>query len=474
MTGPVSAIVLAAGAGRRFGGGKLLATIDGRPILQHVLDALAAAGIDDPVVVLGADAGALEVALDWRGARRVRNPDPDRGLASSLQLGWRVVTDAGSPPAVVLVALGDQPRLGPGVIHALLEQPADATRPVVVARHADGARNPVRLEPEAGPLVAAAAGDRGLGPLIDDHPEQVRFVEVEGLNPDVDSPADLVEILAAEWAGRVRGNAAQVDRFRETPDGSDFYATVSRTFVADPARDDDPVLEALLRLARPGETWLDIGAGAGRYALPLARRVGEVVAIDPSTSMLDALREGQARSAIGNIRAVEGRWPPDEALRAALGPDPIADVALIAHVGYDVEAIVPFLEAMEAAARRLCVAVLMDQSPASVAAGFWPPVHREARVPLPALPQLVEVLAAGGRAPRVRHVEAERRRWTDLDELLRFLRRQLWTAPGSAADGRLLASVADLADVAPDGSVSVRGTPVLEVGVVSWEPHESR
>ena len=45
----------AAGAGRRFGGGKLLATLEGRPILQHVLDALAAAGIDDPVVVVAPD-----------------------------------------------------------------------------------------------------------------------------------------------------------------------------------------------------------------------------------------------------------------------------------------------------------------------------------------------------------------------------------------------------------------------------------
>jgi molybdenum cofactor cytidylyltransferase len=470
----ITAVVLAAGAGRRFGGGKLLARFDGKPILQHVLDALAEAGIDDPVVVLGTDAETLEAALDWRAARRVRNPDPDRGLAGSLRIGWQAATASDQPPSAVLVVLGDQPRLDPGVVRTLVAQPADRARPIVVARHADGSPNPVRLEPEAAPLVAMAAGDRGLGPLIDLHPELVRFVDVDGANPDVDAPADLVAILADDWARRVHDNAAQVDRFRETPDGHDFYATVTRTFVADPERDDDEVLEALLDLARPDDTWLDIGAGAGRYALPLARQIRAVIAVDPSTSMLASLRSGMAAHGIANIEDLEGRWPPDPALRAALGPDPVADVALIAHVGYDIEVIAPFLDTMEAAAGRSCVAVLMDQSPASVAAPFWSIVHGEARVPLPALPQLLELLAARGRAPDVTRVSGERRRWTDVDELVTFLRRQLWTAPGSPADGRLLAAVGELATIAPDGSVSITATPALDIGVVQWGTHESR
>jgi CTP:molybdopterin cytidylyltransferase MocA len=476
VAGGVTAIVLAAGAGRRFGGGKLLARLDGRPILQHVLDALAAAGIDDPVVVLGNDADALESVIDWRAARRIRNPDPDRGLAGSLRIGWEAaMAMAAEPaPAATLVVLGDQPRLDPDVVRALAAVPADPRRPVVVARHADGSRNPVRLEPEAAPLVEAATGDRGLGPAIDGHPELTRVIDAGGANPDVDTPADLVELLAADWARRVRDNAAQVDRFREAPDGRDFYANVSRTFVADPARDGDLVLEALLGLARPDDTWLDIGAGAGRYALPLGRRVRRVLAVDPSASMLEALREGMAAHGIANIGTAEGRWPPDDALRAALGPDPLADVALIAHVSYDIAEILPFVGAMEAAARRTCVAVLMERNPASVAAPFWPRVHGEERVPLPALTQFVELLEARGAAPDVTRITGERRQWTDREELLRLLRRQLWTAPGSAADARLLAAVEDLTDVDPDGSVSISGTPPLDIGVVIWSPLDSR
>lgn len=464
-----TAIVLAAGGGSRFGGRKLLASLDGRPVLQHVLDALAGAGIDDPVVVLGDDAAELGAAIEWRRAERVTNPDPSRGLSSSLLIGWAAAR-ARDPARPVLVVLGDQPLLRSEVVERLLAEPADPTRPIVVARHADGSPNPVRLEPEAADLVAAASGDRGLGPLIDAADERVRSIPVEGDNPDIDLPGDLADLATRRWADRVRANAAQVDRFREVPDGQDFYGPVSRTFVADPGRDGDAVLDGLLELADRDDVWLDVGSGAGRYALPLARRVRSVIAVDPSPSMLDALREGMAEHGIGNVRTFEGRWPPDPALRRRLGRDPVADVALIAHVGYDVEAIGPFLDAFERAARRLCVAILMEGSPAAVAAPFWPIVHGEERVPLPALGSLLELLHARGASPTTKLVPGERRRWAGRDELLVLLRRQLWTAPGTAADARLLAAVDRLAAADDDGSIWIPAAGPLDIGIVSWAP----
>ena len=473
MTGRAIAIVLAAGAGTRFGGGKLLASLEGRPLLRHVLDALAVGGIVDPVVVTSPD-GELERGLEWGRSRRIVNPDPGRGLSSSLQVGWAAAMAAEPHPDCVIVVLGDQPLLDPAVIRALLDAPPDASRPIVVARHADGARNPVRLEPSAAPLVAAAVGDRGLGPLLDAHPELIRFLDVPALNPDIDVPGDLVAALETRWADRVKANADQVERFREAPDGRDFYATVSRTFIADPARDDDLVLDALLAIARPGDTWLDVGAGAGRYALPIARHVREVIAVDPSSSMLAALDAGATAHGIGNIQAIAGRWPADSALRSAIGPDPVADVVLISHVGYDIAAIEPFLEALERSARRTCVAVLMDQSPASVAAPFWPLVHGEDRVPLPALPQLVELLDARRVGHDVIRVTGERRRWADREEIEAFLRRQLWTRPGSPADGRLLMAIERLAAEAPDGGLTLPAGPQLDIGIVTWAPPESR
>jgi CTP:molybdopterin cytidylyltransferase MocA/SAM-dependent methyltransferase len=470
VTSTTTAIVLAAGAGRRFGGGKLLASLEGRPILQHVLDALAAAGVEDPVVVVGPDNAVLDAAISWRSARRVVNDAPARGLSSSLQVGWAAATATNAPPASVLVLLGDQPRVDPSVIRTLIEQPLDSSRPIVVARHADGARNPVRIELSATALVASTTGDRGLGPLLDANPDLVRVLDGGAANPDIDERRDLVALLEAAWAARVRADAEQVERIREAPDGRDFYAAVSRTFVADPARADDPVLQSLLALTRPEDTWLDVGAGAGRYALPIARHVREVVAVDPSASMLDALRTGMKAHGIPNIDIHEGRWPADAPLRKALGPDPIADVAMIAHVSYDIAEIGPFLDALERAARRVVVAVLMSSSPASVAAPFWRIVHGEPRVTLPALPEFVELLRARGSDPVVKMVTGERRRWADRDELVAFLRRHLWIVPGGAADGRLLAAVDALVVTAADGSVGMRRTRSLDIGIVSWGP----
>ncbi len=96
--------------------------------------------------------------------------------------------------------------------------------------------------------------------------------------------ATLAADLEARWAARVRANREQAERVRETQSG-DFYAPVSGLFVADPRRTGEPVLEVLQAMARPDSTWLDIGAGAGRYTLPLALRVREVIAVEPSPGM---------------------------------------------------------------------------------------------------------------------------------------------------------------------------------------------
>lgn len=194
----VAAVVLAAGAGSRFGGGKLLAPLDGRPVLQHVLDALAAAGILETTVVLGDDAAAIGDAIPWRGERRVVNPRPADGLASSLRIGVaaagrRATASADPGPDALLVCLGDQPLLRPAVVEALVAAlAADSARPVVVPAYADDrGRNPVLLGRAVWPLAEAATGDRGLGPLLAAHPELVTAVPLPGDNPDVDTPADL-------------------------------------------------------------------------------------------------------------------------------------------------------------------------------------------------------------------------------------------------------------------------------------------
>jgi SAM-dependent methyltransferase len=272
--------------------------------------------------------------------------------------------------------------------------------------------------------------------------------------------------LESAWAERVRANRAQVNEVREVPD-RDFYAPVSALFVADPRRTGEEALDALLSLAEPDETWLDIGAGAGRYALPLALHVGSVIAVEPSASMRNALRTGRAEHGLDNVTIVGAAWP---AALSELGEVPVADVALIAHVGYDIEAIGPFLDAMDAAASRLCVAVLTDRSPASAADPFWPIVHDVERIPLPALPELAELLRARGRAVRIERVERAPRTFDSFDGLATFLRRQLWVEDGSDKDRRFREALSGMARELDDDGWTLRNPPVGEIGVMTWTP----
>jgi hypothetical protein len=179
--------------------------------------------------------------------------------------------------------------------------------------------------------------------------------------------------------------------------------------------------------------------------------------------MLEALREIAEDYAIENLRTAEARWPPADA--GAFD----ADVALIAHVGYDVEAIGPFLAGLETAARRLCVAVLREQPPASAADPFWPLVHDQARSALPALSEFIELLRARGREPSVVRISGEPRRFETRDALEGFAQRQLWIDPAGAKARRLRQALGDLA--VPDGEGwTIRGRSRTDTGIVTWSP----
>jgi 2-polyprenyl-3-methyl-5-hydroxy-6-metoxy-1,4-benzoquinol methylase len=260
------------------------------------------------------------------------------------------------------------------------------------------------------------------------------------------------------WAARVRANREQVDLFREA-NPSDFYAPIAGMFRADPRRRDEPTLEALRALVEPTDTVLDIGAGGGRYALPLALRAREVIAIEPSEGMRRVLSESMQEYTITNIHTVDTRWPD-------AGSQLEGDVALMSHLGYDVEDIGAFLDAMESAARRLCVAVLLSQPPPTEADRFWPLVHGVKRAALPALPEFLTLLLARGRLFDVRLVERSSQTYDHPEQALTWLRWQLWTAKDGPKDQTLQRLFKECIQER-DGHYALSWEPQT-VGVVTW------
>jgi len=266
------------------------------------------------------------------------------------------------------------------------------------------------------------------------------------------------------WSTRVGADRDQVERSREVADPADFYAPVADRFRHDPRRTDDAVLELLRAMCRPEDVWLDIGAGGGRYALPIALHTREVVCVEPSAGMVQVLQQGMLEHGIANVRIVEGRWPLP-------GFEERADVSLMMPIGYDIEEIGPFLDAMEAATRRACVAVLGEGAMTTIAMLFWQPIHGEPRVALPALPELLTLLLARGRLPQVQLVDRKPPTFDSLDDLLFMARRQLWVRPGSDRDVELQRLVRETASDR-DGRWAL-DWHASKIGIVTWEPAAS-
>ena len=119
----IPGLVLAAGRGKRFGeSSKLLASVDGRPVLRHVVESALAARLDPVIVVLGAGAEAglqAIVGIDDPRLRVVFNSSWQTGKASTFEVGLREVPP--DAPGVVAL-LGDMPRIPAWLIERVLAE----------------------------------------------------------------------------------------------------------------------------------------------------------------------------------------------------------------------------------------------------------------------------------------------------------------------------------------------------------------
>lgn len=119
MTSRCGAIILAAGQSRRMGANKLVADLDGKPIIAHVADAIDAAGLPPPIVVLGHDANPVRQALRDRSAAFVLAEDHAEGMARSLAAGIAVVPSAWD---AAIICLGDMPLIPPLLLRRMADK----------------------------------------------------------------------------------------------------------------------------------------------------------------------------------------------------------------------------------------------------------------------------------------------------------------------------------------------------------------
>jgi len=184
-----AAIVLAAGMSSRMGSNKLLADLDGRPLIARTVAQVKASGVDEVIVVTGHQAGAVRAAVS--DMRLVHNPEFTTGLASSLRAGIQAADGFDA----ALICLGDMPLIHPEDLKRMMTAFIDHTS--IVAPAKDGALgNPVLWGRAHFAELAALSGDRGARGLLEDNRDKIVTVEVadESIMLDADTPDALEQI----------------------------------------------------------------------------------------------------------------------------------------------------------------------------------------------------------------------------------------------------------------------------------------
>ncbi|MEV4798865.1 nucleotidyltransferase family protein [Nonomuraea sp. NPDC049421] len=181
----VAGLLLAAGEGSRLGRPKALVEYAGERLVDRGVRLLAEGGCHPVVVVLGA------ATVRVRGAVTVRNPDWASGMGSSLRAGLAALP---AQAEAVVVALVDQPLIGPGAVRALIGSGAG----LAVATYGGRRRNPVLIaRTHFAGVAELAVGDVGARAYLKAHPELVTEVPCDGHGDpsDIDTPADLDRLL---------------------------------------------------------------------------------------------------------------------------------------------------------------------------------------------------------------------------------------------------------------------------------------
>ena len=191
------------------------------------------------------------------------------------------------------------------------------------------------------------------------------------------------------WRQLVESREAQAQRLREQAGLTalnywDQRAGGLRRNVQQGAAEGDRFLDLVVAHLTPESTVLDVGAGVGRYALPLAKQVRQVVAVEPSRGMRSFLAEDAATQGITNLEVVSSPWEEAQA--------PPCDIVLCSHVVYSILDIRSFVEKLHRHAVAHCFIAIRTSPRDGQLRDLWKAIHGDERVPEPGFIELYNVL----------------------------------------------------------------------------------
>jgi molybdenum cofactor cytidylyltransferase len=187
----VVGVVLAGGTSARFGeANKLLADLDGEPLVRRAARTLLDADLAATVVVLGHEAEAVRAAVADLDVRTVRNPDYDDGLSTTVARGVRAAADADADAVVFLP--GDMPTVDPRTVDRLVDAYRAGLGTAVAAAYRGRRGNPVLFDRRHFDALLAVTGDVGGRPvLLNSDRGALVATDDPGVVDDVDTTGDL-------------------------------------------------------------------------------------------------------------------------------------------------------------------------------------------------------------------------------------------------------------------------------------------
>lgn len=189
-----------------------------------------------------------------------------------------------------------------------------------------------------------------------------------------------------QWAETVRTEHEQADRVRSDDPNADHWKKLAHRFAAatrEKALQDETFI-AVSKFVKETDTVLDVGAGAGRLAVPLAERCKHVTAVEPSEAMQSNLKNQVDAWGLKNLSVITATWEEADVEKA--------DLVVCAHVVYTVIEIESFLRKLTTSSRRDVIVVVFDEPAMANYFPLWKLVYGEDRISLPTLPELKSVL----------------------------------------------------------------------------------
>lgn len=187
----MSAMILAAGASRRMGCPKALLKIGDKTFLQHIAETLREGGVDDTVIVLGAEASAISLSLTWFGGEVVINSDWQNGQLASIVAGLEAI-ERRKPDAMLLCPV-DHPRITPMLIMTLLHRWRETGKSIVIPTYQGRRGHPVIFSSTLFAEIKNSPAEIGARHVVWNHNKDVAEVETddEGVVLNLDSPHDV-------------------------------------------------------------------------------------------------------------------------------------------------------------------------------------------------------------------------------------------------------------------------------------------